>query len=471
MGRNVQAHASTAFGSWGNRLEIWFLLLSLVSRRSLSSNADLGLGVASHRVQPRNDGSSSAGERRSEYNATEFQRLHGLAEQAMIKGDVAVAGVHFATACKMRRAVNLDADTGSDHPLMRAGDGSFLRAGRLKLRHDAEQLEYLVEQKMLPSSYSSAAKVFRHVLQQLPQNIHAVDIRPGGHRLFDRLHSRALHLVQPGRMPDGVLHPSFDGPAFEKRFREAELEPEVDGCEAQNGISFADGVLSDSALEALHQWCLESTMWFSSRAGYVASFMQEAFNSPLIVQVAEELRQALPTIVGNHNLMNMWAFKYSNNESDWPLAGTAVHADVAAVNVNMWITEDAANEDAEGGGLIIYKKHAPKTWGFEDYNSLDQVPHIQAFLNNSDRIIVPHRRNRVVMFNSNLFHETQIPRFQPGYKNRRINLTFLFGRRCGGVANEQQRSTRRVTDTGNQGQRGTAKNKKRIKHKGPKDDL
>ncbi|CAE8633959.1 unnamed protein product, partial [Polarella glacialis] len=90
-----------------------------------------------------------------------------------------------------------------------------------------------------------------------------------------------------------------------------------------------------------------------------------------------ELRRALPDILGSHQLMNMWAFKYSNNASDWPLQGTAVHADVAAVNVNLWLTADEANDEADGGGLIVHTKQAPKEWGFADYNSLQQVPRIK----------------------------------------------------------------------------------------------
>jgi hypothetical protein len=44
-------------------------------------------------------------------------------------------------------------------------------------------------------------------------------------------------------------------------------------------------------------------------------------------------------------------------------------------------------------------------------------------------ITVPHRQNRAVLFNSDLFHETGALSFKPGYENRRINVTMLFGRR------------------------------------------
>ena len=43
--------------------------------------------------------------------------------------------------------------------------------------------------------------------------------------------------------------------------------------------------------------------------------------------------------------------------------------------------------------------------------------------------IIPYNENRAVVFNSNLFHETDNYEFKEGYENRRINLTMLFGNR------------------------------------------
>jgi hypothetical protein len=44
-------------------------------------------------------------------------------------------------------------------------------------------------------------------------------------------------------------------------------------------------------------------------------------------------------------------------------------------------------------------------------------------------MIVPYRENRAVLFESRLFHRSDAPHFAPGYENRRINVTLLFGRR------------------------------------------
>ena len=58
-------------------------------------------------------------------------------------------------------------------------------------------------------------------------------------------------------------------------------------------------------------------------------------------------------------------------------------------------------------------------------------PRMRGFLEENDArsLIVPHRQNRVVMFNSDLFHETGALTFRPGYENRRINVTMLYGQR------------------------------------------
>ena len=41
---------------------------------------------------------------------------------------------------------------------------------------------------------------------------------------------------------------------------------------------------------------------------------------------------------------------------------------------------------------------------------------------------IPYRQNRIVVFDSALYHKTDSFRFREGYENRRINLTLLFGK-------------------------------------------
>ncbi|CAJ1389580.1 unnamed protein product [Effrenium voratum] len=210
------------------------------------------------------------------------------AEALMVQGNLEPAMQKYFEACKTRRA--LQEETPPDHPLLLPGDGSFRRAGRQKLRHDAEQLEHLVQLQLLPARpFSQVAHVFRQVLEQLPEDLAVVDVGAGVSKAMDRIYNRAVYLTHPGRLPGPALALSAaEAEALRGRFRASELPAEASGCEAQNGVAFADNVLSPAALDALQRWCRESTMWFSTRAGYVAAFMQEAFNAPLLVQLVEE---------------------------------------------------------------------------------------------------------------------------------------------------------------------------------------
>ena len=54
---------------------------------------------------------------------------------------------------------------------------------------------------------------------------------------------------------------------------------------------------------------------------------------------------------------------------------------------------------------------------------------IANFLTDADTVTIPHRENRAALFHSNLFHKSDHISFKEGYENRRMNITFLFGKR------------------------------------------
>jgi hypothetical protein len=108
----------------------------------------------------------------------------------------------------------------------------------------------------------------------------------------------------------------------------------------------------------------------------------------------------------------------------------------------------------DSGGLIIYTKPAPLNWPFDQMNSEEGVAAMETLVEDSAKVIVPcvessannshtimrccliiaaincrYRENRIVLFKSDLLHTTDHFTFKPGFKNRRINLTFLYGLR------------------------------------------
>jgi hypothetical protein len=123
----------------------------------------------------------------------------------------------------------------------------------------------------------------------------------------------------------------------------------------------------------------------------------------------------------------MWGFKY-----DQEMSGINLHADPAAVNVNFWLTPDDANLDPSSGGLIVYDAEAPQSWRFQSYNNGTSQAEIVSFLEKVEAkpVTFAHKQNRAVIFNSDLFHRTAPFHFKPGYENRRLNVTMLYGSRA-----------------------------------------
>ena len=191
-------------------------------------------------------------------------------------------------------------------------------------------------------------------------------------------------------------------------------------------MTYFDNLLSSGALTSLRRFLLGATIWFDFKykGGYLGAMLKDGLACPLLLQIAGDLRQSFPDIFKSHQLTQLWAYKYDSR-----LTGIEVHADFAAINVNFWITPDKANLNPATGGLVVYNDEAPIDWIFQQYNR--NSDEIRKYLADHDggKIVVPYSENRIVLFNSNLFHETDSIDFKPGYENRRINLTMLFGRR------------------------------------------
>lgn len=223
-----------------------------------------------------------------------------------------------------------------------------------------------------------------------------------------------FHIADGGRVAGSAVNPLN---------RVSKITEEWSSSRPQ--IVVIDDFLTVEALEKLRMFCLDSTIWRKAYdGGYLGAFPEHGFAPPVLAQIAEELRALYPVIIADYPLLHFWAFKY-----DSTLNGIKKHADFAAVNVNFWITPDDANLDPEHGGLVVWDAAAPLDWEFAKYNAADQ--NIKTFLEekNSKSLTVPYRANRAAVFDSDLFHETDIIDFKTGYENRRINVTLLFGRR------------------------------------------
>lgn len=282
---------------------------------------------------------------------------------------------HFARTLELRR--------GEDRAGMAAR--SLRRATRGKLAHDAAQLRYIAENSRQP--FERLARAYDSVAETLGDG--EVDLDARQLEALLGTYNTPHHMVDAPETSGPAVGPGIDkgdvAAAFERR-----------------GAAWFDGLLTPPALARLRKHLLESTIWFDFAHidGFLAAYLEDGLASPLLLQIADEVREAFPGIVGDRPLSQAWAFK--GLAPDLPIE---LHADDAEVSLNFWLTPDSANRNPGRAGMVIHGQ------GRETRNA----------------IVVPYRQNRAALFRSRLRHGSDAPRFAAGYENLRINVTMLFG--------------------------------------------
>jgi len=190
------------------------------------------------------------------------------------------------------------------------------------------------------------------------------------------------------------------------------------------GVACVDHLLTPEALAQLQRFCLRSTVWRRAYPpGYIGANPESGFFSPLLLQIAAELRQAIPGLLDGHHLNYWWSFVCQHQRP-----GIDIHADHSDVSLNFWITPDSANLEPGSGGLDMWDVAAPTDWTFDDYNS--GARDIRAFLRQEGarQTSYAYAENRGLLFKGTIFHQTATCRFADGFENRRRNVTMLFRR-------------------------------------------
>ncbi len=296
-----------------------------------------------------------------------------------------------------------------------------LRTTRFKLVDQAEQLERLLAQGLVDSSFTEAVARYRSVIDELGAgDDEEITLTPDQVQRISAYYSRVLYYADAPRVRSGAVNDSLDFGQIEDRY-----------LSSPAAVVHFDGLLSPEALARLREFCLDSTIFFRcDPTGFVASYMSDGFNGRLVYQIAEELARRLPRVLGPQFLNNMWIYRHRNRGE-----GVAAHTDEAAVTLNFWLTPDGANLAPERGGLVLYQKEQPPDWDWKEYNEHRNRPYIRKrvakFLDSATRVTIPYRENRAVLFHSNLFHKSDEIRFKDGLQNRRMNVTMLYGRRDG----------------------------------------
>jgi hypothetical protein len=341
-----------------------------------------------------------------------------------------------------------------------------------KLRHDLEQARYL--SKVLvsvadeisidapPTSttaeyfVNSVIPIYEHVLRDIPALSDLASTK--GLYAFTKenydagiasVYNQALYMTTSNEIDSSWtnerinLNENLDWHTIQKDwFVELDDIPQTDDMDTitstldtndvTGGVIVIDDIFQPNTLAILRTLLLHNTHWFQTKTPlqfgkYVGAYIDDGLHDPIFLQIAKELHLAMPLIMQNHSLRYMWAYKY---DSEWE-SGINIHADMAAVNVNIWLSMDNADlkQQEFGGGIIIYTARPPSHWSFESYNTdtTDRVVNELLRPTNFANITIQHKPNRAVIFDSALFHQSDRYRFRKGYENGRINLTFLFG--------------------------------------------
>jgi hypothetical protein len=340
--------------------------------------------------------------------------LTDLVVDAMTRRDLSYAGGLATILTALQQGSEWYPRGGSEWPLPKLE--RFITIPKLK--HDLDQLQYLRSIAPLTPELEDVVDGYVATLDRYAGagDNRRLPFTPEDEATIGRAYGRVIHLADVPRLPR-ALSSSWDPREVQRRYRQE-----------RPGVVVIDDFLTAEALEGIRRFSLQSTCWAGNRYanGRLSALFLTGFNCPLLLQVAEELRDSLSELIGDrHSLKQLWAFKYTR---DLPPDST-IHADFAAVNVNFWITPDAANLDPSSGGMQIYDVDAPITWDFATYN--ERVDIIRAFLaSRSARTVrIPYKQNRAVIFNSDLFHATEAVRFRSDYPNHRINVTMLYGDR------------------------------------------
>jgi tetratricopeptide (TPR) repeat protein len=297
--------------------------------------------------------------------------------------------------------------------------GRSVFASPFKLTDRIDQLSYLIDIGKLDNSFGALVHAYRELLSELSADTMRVPYRPLKEDVVARFggyYDRLINFEDVWPSPTGALNPALPFADLEEQYMRTRM-------------LYFDQFLTPEALCGLRKFFLESTVFFgSSEAGFVGSYLRDGFNCSLIFQLIADLKRKFPRILQDRPLNNMWCYRYAHTGP-----GVRPHAGDGSVTFNFWITQDEANLDPGGGGMVMYDKEHPDHWDRLTFNARKDEPEIQAqisdYLHDAGETRIPYRCNRAVLFHSTLLHKTDPFDFRDNYVDRRMNITMLFGRR------------------------------------------
>jgi len=225
-------------------------------------------------------------------------------------------------------------------------------------------------------------------LRTLPDDTTVVSLDDRALAATFHAYNRLLHVPPTSVSIGGPLATDTDFAAADRAFEKCRPLPVV-----------IDNALSTEALEELQRFSRDATIWFEVKdhGGHLGAYFQEGLACELLIATADALRRALPRNLEGLGLAKLWAYKHVQGGS-----GTDLHADMGAVSAHLWITPDQASLDPEAGGIEIWPVRMPEDWNFNHAN-VERGGIRPLLVGKGDPIVMPHRCNRLVLFEANLF--------------------------------------------------------------------
>ena len=308
-----------------------------------------------------------------------------------------------------------------------------------KIRHDVRQLRYLQRQLRLQGRQKEHYQTIEHAYQKLGCVLQRNQDRELSWEDVDLAVDKSLTTLEKDHI--AVYYGSvLNFPRTKWNVRTSVLSStflyntnRAERLYSKQGWVVVDDVLTTQAIESIQKHLLESTIWNDPRLGYLGAYGNSGVLFDTTVMLAKEIGRLMPlnSIIQGRPLVQMWCYKYDSNynhqNKSLENSGIAVHADDAKINMNIWLTKTTDPTREQAGGLIIYPDlKSNKKDSFHEFNQSPSRVNVK----NARQIKILHKTNRMVMFDSSMFHQSDAGmNFGHKYEESRINLTLLYGRR------------------------------------------
>lgn len=186
------------------------------------------------------------------------------------------------------------------------------------------------------------------------------------------------------------------------------------------GYVVVDGLLDDAACTTLHEHLLAHWGWRHKDWTSLHLRNRHVSSVPEVHSLATELPEVLPSVFTGWAIVDAWALLY-------PRAGAGrPHYDAGGLNVTFWPTPDRFNRQPGRGGLVLYE--SPGEYQPQNVELREGVVPERPEPDGA-KTIIPHQRNRAVIFTATTLHRTDDVDFDDSDPHgQRMNLTLAFDR-------------------------------------------